>query len=67
MNTTSICRYLLSMLSLTCVLAAFPARGEDDVAEQPANSSQEERACKEAITELESSEGAYAEDLSESL
>jgi hypothetical protein len=67
MNTTSICRCLLGILSLTYALAAFPAPGEDDVATQPTNSSREEQAYAEAITEIESSDGAYAEDLSESL
>jgi len=30
MNTTSICRKLLTILPLTCALGAFPAWGEDN-------------------------------------
>ena len=70
MNTTSICRKLLTILSLTCALGAFPAWGEDNAAAAPAattSTSQEERAYQNAIEEIESSQGAYAGGLSESL
>jgi hypothetical protein len=71
MNTTSICRKLLTILPLTCALGAFPTWGEDNnvaaAPSAPTNPSQEERAYQEAIAEIESSEGAYAEGLSESL
>jgi tetratricopeptide (TPR) repeat protein len=67
MNTTSICRKLLPIMSLSCALGAIPAWGKDNVAAEPTSLSHEEPAYQQAIAEIESSEGAYAEGLSESL
>ncbi len=70
MNTTSICRSLLAILSLACVAGALPVWAQDNEDAAPAappSSSQEERAYQNAIKEIESSEGAYAGGLSESL
>jgi hypothetical protein len=70
MSTTSICRGLLSILSLTCALGTLPVRGQDNAAPAPAattSPSQEELAYQNAIQEIESRQGAYAQELSESL
>jgi hypothetical protein len=70
MSTTSICRGLLSILSLTCALGTLPVRGQDNAAAAPAattSPSQEELAYQNAIQEIESRQGAYAQELSESL
>ncbi len=70
MNTTSIPGRLLAVLLTTFTMGAYPVWGlgsEDAATAANTGSSQEERAYQTAIQEIESSQGAYAGGLSESL